>query len=84
MPKPGPEGGAGTPARPLEQILQGAFYIAREAPKQRSAYASHARVPWREVERIREALAELGINPTHWDAKGELERLNRSVREGAL
>lgn len=84
LPKPGPEDGAGAPARPLEQILQGAFYIAREAPRQRSAYVSHARVPWREVERIRTNLQALGINPTHWDAKGELERLTRSAREGAL
>lgn len=68
---------------PLERILQAALTIAREAPRERGPYASQARVPWREVERIREALAELGIDPRHWDSRGELERLRRAVREEA-
>jgi hypothetical protein len=63
---------------PKEKILDAALAIARYAPKKRSKYAGSAKVPWAAVENIRKALEELGVNPHHWDAAGNLEKLLRS------
>uniref|UniRef100_A0A7C3DQW9 Uncharacterized protein n=1 Tax=Meiothermus ruber TaxID=277 RepID=A0A7C3DQW9_MEIRU len=67
--------------KPIEKILDSALYIAREAPKQRGRYAARAQISWRHIERIREALAELGVDPQHWDHRGSLERLCRQLEE---
>lgn len=66
---------------PLEKILDSALFIAHETPKQRGRYAVRAQISWRHIERIREALAELGVDPQHWDHRYSLERLCRQLEE---
>lgn len=73
--------GDGVSSDPIRQILLAVFYIARSAPKKRQRYAGQAKVPWSEVERIRGALSQLGIDLHSWDVARELERLEGAVAQ---
>jgi len=63
---------------PREKILEQALLIARYAPKKRGRYAGSTQVPWSCVEKIRQALKELDIDPNHWDYSGNLEKLKET------
>jgi signal recognition particle subunit SEC65 len=46
---------------PAARVLDAALQVARDAPKRRGKYVSHALVYWPHIETLREALEALGV-----------------------